>query len=304
MALWLPSEIIVEEVLPTLRVLLARRLNEHGLTQQEIATHLGVTQAAVSTYLSDPTVESRIADHPRTDEAVDQIAEGLAHGEMDPYDALEAVLELIERFEDRGPICELHEERMPALEGMGCDLCVRGSNPELRTERDVLADVREGARLLSTSLGVAALLPNVGTNLGTALPGADAIADVAAIPGRIYEVDGHVEVPANPEFGASKHVATVILSAMAVDPNRRGALNLATDDTLLDTARAQGLNTMEFGADYDDRGERLRSQFDDNGVPDLLYHRGAFGIEPITYILGETGADAARTAVALSQGET
>jgi len=301
MSLRLPSEIVVEDVLPTLRVLLARELAGHGLTQQEIAANLGVTQAAVSTYINgEPAVEARIADHPRTVETVETVAAGLAGDGMDGYDALAAILELIRAFEDRGPICALHEEAMPGLEGLGCDLCVRGTNPELRAERAVLDDVREAARVLATSPGVAGAVPSVGTNVGTALPDAEAVTDVAAIPGRIYEMGGSVEVPANPEFGASKHVSTAILAAMAVDPDRRGAVNLATNDALLEAARAAGLDTMEFDADYDDRGSRLREAFTDRGsVPDVLYHRGAFGIEPITYVLDETGAEAARLAAEL-----
>jgi len=301
MSLRLPSEIVVEDVLPTLRVLLARELAEHGLTQQEIAAHLGVTQAAVSTYISgDPALEPVIADHPRTAETVESVASGLAGGEMDGYDALAAVLELVRAFEDRGPICELHEDAMPGLEGLGCDLCVRGTNPELRTEREVLDDVREAARVLATSPGVAAAIPNVGTNVGTALPDAESVADVAAVPGRIYERGGRVEVPANPEFGASEHVATTVLAAMAVAPDRRGAVNVATDDALLSAAETRGLDTMAFEAGYEDRGERLTGQFRERGaVPDVLYHRGAFGIEPITYVLGETGADAAGLAAEL-----
>jgi predicted fused transcriptional regulator/phosphomethylpyrimidine kinase/predicted transcriptional regulator len=301
MSLRLPSEIVVEDVLPTLRVLLARELADHGLTQQEVAANLGVTQAAVSTYINgDPPVEDRIAEHPRTAETVESVAAGLAGGEMDGYDALAAVLELVQAFEDRGPICELHEEAMPELEGLGCDLCVRGANPELRTERAVLDDVREAARVLATSPGVAAAVPNVGTNVGTALPDAEGIADVAAIPGRIYEMGGSVEVPANPEFGASEHVATTVLAAMAADPERRGAVNLATDDALIAAADARSLDTMAFDADYEDRGQRLRERFSERErVPDVLYHRGAFGIEPITYVLGETGAEAARLAADL-----
>lgn len=301
MSLRLPSEIVVEDVLPTLRVLLARELAEHGLTQREIAAHLGVTQAAVSTYLTgDPALEPRIAEHPRAAATVETVAAGLASGDMDGYDALASVMELVRAFEDRGPICELHEEAMPGLEGLGCDLCVRGANPELRTERAVLDDVREAARVLATSPGMAAAVPNVGTNVGTALPDAAGLADVAAIPGRIYEMNGRVEVPANPEFGASEHVATTVLAAMAVDPDARGAVNLATDDAVLAAGRSRGLDVLEFDADYDDRGARLRETFADrDGVPDVLFHRGAFGIEPITYVLGETGAAAARLAADL-----
>jgi predicted fused transcriptional regulator/phosphomethylpyrimidine kinase/predicted transcriptional regulator len=301
MSLRLPSEIVVEDVLPTLRVLLARDLAERGLTQAEIAGHLGVTQAAVSKYASgDGTVESRIADHPRTAETVGRVADGLASGSMDGYDALAAVLELVREFEDRGPICELHEEAMPGLRGLGCDLCVRGVDEALRSERETLASVRKAARILATAPGVAGFVPNVGSNVGTALPGAADASDVAAIPGRIYAIGDRVEVPANPEFGASEHVATVLLAATAVDPDRRGAVNLATDDAFLDAARDRGIEPVAFDADYEDRRERLRARFAERGgVPRVLFHRGAFGIEPITYVLGETGIEAAGLAVDL-----
>lgn len=301
MSLRLPSEIVVEQVLPTLRVELARELAGYDLTQQEIADELGVTQAAVSNYLAgDPGTEERIADHPRTSATVERVAEGLATGRMDGYDALAEVLELVRAFEDRGPICELHEEAMPELQGLGCDLCVRGTDPALRAERDALASVRKATRILATTPGMAAFVPSVGTNVGCALPGADEPTDVAAVPGRVYAIDGRVEVPANPEFGASRHVATVLLAAGGVDPGVRGAVNVATDDRLLAAARERGVDPLEFDADYEERGRRLRERFEARGaVPRVVYHRGAFGIEPITYVLGETAEDAARFAADL-----
>jgi len=280
MSLRLPSEIVVEQVLPTLRVLLARELADRGLTQQEIADH--------------------IAENPRTADTVERVADGLAGGEMDPYDALAEVLDLVRVFEDRGPICELHEEAMPALQGLGCDLCVRGQDQALSAERDVLASVRKGARVLATSPGMAAFVPNVGTNVGGALPETADPSDVAAIPGRIYAIGGRVEVPANPEFGASKHVSTLLLAVRATDPDLRGAVNLATDDALLDAARGRGIDPLAFDAAYEDRGERLREHFEERGaVPRVLYHEGAFGIEPITFVLGETAEAAARLAADL-----
>lgn len=296
MSLRLPSEIVVESVLPTLRVRLARELTEREFTQQEIAELLGVTQAAVSKYISgEASVETRIADHPRTDETITRIADGFASGEMDGYDALAEILDLVRAFEDRGPICELHEESMPALQGLGCDLCIRGTDDGLAAERHVLENVRKAARILSTTPGMAEFIPNVGTNVGYALPDAADRTDVAAVPGRIYAMGGRVKVPANPEFGASEHVTTVVLAAMTADPEMRGACNLATDDTLLETARERGIETLEFAADYENRGERLRERFAD-GLARVVYHRGAFEIEPITYVLGESAQKAATLA--------
>jgi predicted transcriptional regulator len=135
MALHLPSEIVVERFLPTARAMLAAELNERGLTQQAIADRLGVTQAAVSKYVSgDPNVEARLAEDARMQRTVERIADGFASGEMDDYEALSELLALVREFEDRGPICELHEEVMPELQGLGCDLCVRGQDGAVLAE--------------------------------------------------------------------------------------------------------------------------------------------------------------------------
>jgi len=72
MSLRMPSEIVVDDVLPTLRVML-RKLGKRGLTQGEIADDLGVTQAAVSAYVTwEANVEKRIRDHAWTERTVDR----------------------------------------------------------------------------------------------------------------------------------------------------------------------------------------------------------------------------------------
>ncbi|ELY83266.1 thiamine-phosphate synthase family protein [Natrinema gari] len=295
MSLVLPSELVVDRFLPTVRAMLAARLADRGLTQREIATELGVTQAAVSKYIGgDSGGDDRFRDDPETVATVDRIADGLAAGEMDGYDALAELLSLVRTLEDRGPICELHEEEMPELRGLGCDLCVRGLDPDVRAERDVLTNVRTAARTLASTPGMADFIPNVGTNIGMCLPDPHDETDVAAVPGRIYAMGGRIEIPANPEFGASKHVATAVLASNSVGSDRRAAINIATDDELLAAARTLDIDPLEFDADYEDRGAHLRRRFADRGaVPAVAYHRGAFGIEPATYVFGATAVDAA-----------
>lgn len=295
MSLVLPSELVVDRFLPTVRAMLARRLSERGMTQNEIAAELSVTQAAISKYIAGTEgSDERFRTDPDTVATVDRLAEGIHTGSMDGYDALAELLALIHRLEDRGPICELHEAEMPELQGLGCDLCVRGLDTDVRAEREVLADVRSAARTLAAIPGMAEYVPNVGTNVGMALPDASDETDVAAIPGRIYSMSGRVEVPANPEFGASSHVATALLAAKAADPDACGAINVATDDRLLAAAGELGYDPLAFDASYEDRTARLEARFRDRGaVPRVLYHEGAFGIEPITFVFGATATDAA-----------
>ena len=47
-----PCEIMMEAFLPSMRVLVARRLSEEGDSQGKISRLLGITQASVSNYLS------------------------------------------------------------------------------------------------------------------------------------------------------------------------------------------------------------------------------------------------------------
>ncbi len=306
MTLRFPSEIVVERFLPTVRAELAIELDDRGLTQQRIADHLGVSQAAVSQYVSgDTAVEDRFAEDDRLQTTVGSIADGFAEGTMDGYEALGELLALIREFEDRGPICAVHEEEMPALEGIGCDLCVRGTDDAVEAERTALAAVRRASRRLANARGIAEHIPNVGTNVGTAVPGATDETEVAAVPGRLQTVGSRVIVPADPEFGASQRVAETILAATSVDPKVRGALNLATSEEFLAAAREQGYDPLQFEAGYENRGQRLRERFDERGeVPGVIYHEGTFGIPPVTYVFGETATDAAEHAIELLQRTT
>ena len=278
--------------------MLATELSDRGFAQREIATRLGISQAAVSQYLAgERRGEDRFLDHPRTQATVERIAEGFDAGTMDDYEALAELLELVRAFEDRGPICAIHEEEMPALAGLGCDLCVRGRDTAVQAEREVLSNVRRAVRRFANATGVLAHVPNVGTNVAMALPDAEDETDVAAVPGRIHAMRGRVNVPANPEFGASHHVATTVLAATSADPTVRGAVNLATSDELL-AAVPDELDAVAFDATYEDRRRRLDALFAD-GVPGVLYHEGAFGVEPITYVLGTDAVDAVERAVRL-----
>ncbi|MCA1813472.1 MAG: transcriptional regulator [Halobacteriales archaeon] len=295
------AEVVVEDVLPTLRAMLAEQLAAQGLPQDAVARALGLSQAAVSKYQTGKVrVNPAIAREARVKRVVAEVASGLAQGALGPFDALARLELLLRELEHRGPVCRLHEAQMPALRGLGCDLCVAGQGSEVVQDMAVLANVRLAVRTLTQARGVAALLPAVGSNIAMARPGARDARDVAALPGRIDEVLGAVKVPGPPEFGASRHVAEVVLGVLQHHPERRAAMNLRNGKDVQRAARKLGLRLATFDARDEGRREGIARAVRGK-APDVLHHEGAFGVEPVLYLLGADAAQVARTAAQLAQ---
>lgn len=296
-----PQELVVDEFLPTFRSMLAADLRGRGLTQSEVATQLGISQSAVSKYAhSEVNVNQAIGDDPRVQRLVERVGAGLAADEMSDVEALGEILALIRELEDRDLLCQLHESAMPDLSGLGCDFCVRGIDSHLRESERVLSSIRRGLNVLEATSGFTTLIPAVGSNLCECLPDATGVDDVAGVPGRIFDVKGRATIPTGPEFGVSEHVASILLAARANGSDARAALNVRYDPAILDVLESAGLTVVAFDADYDHVGEAIVDAMADRSEVDVLYHTGAFGIEPITYLLGadaETVAEVARTLV-------
>jgi predicted fused transcriptional regulator/phosphomethylpyrimidine kinase/predicted transcriptional regulator len=278
------EEIVAASFVPTWRSLLVRALGKRGCNQTEIAALLGITQSAVSKHLAGKLgADPRLENEPRILATVERVADGLMARTLSPFEALSMAMALVRELEDRGPICRIHEEEMPSLRGLGCDLCLRAGASDLVPEQAALTDLRAALRVLENAEGLAALLPHVGSNLARALPGARSVEEVAAVPGALYETRGTVKVPAPPEFGVSRHVAEVLLAVLRADPTRLACLNLAPARPLLERARAGGLRVERVPAAV----ERAPGSLAFEGpVPDLFYHEGDFGVEPQAYLVG------------------
>jgi len=280
------EELVVEEFLPTFRSLLAEALRERGLTQSEVADLLGISQSAVSKYVHGEVDRSAplLADD-RLREHVETLANGLASGDVTPAQALVETEVLIREFERGGSLARLHEEAMPELAEYDGTYAVHDPEGGLRAAERTLADVRRGLRTLETTGGFTTLIPAVGSNLVQTLPDAESIEDVAAVPGRILDVKGRATIPAEPEFGVSEHVATLLLAAREAGTDARSALNVRYDPDLLADLEAAGHASVPFDPEGDVRAAVTEALADDPR-PDVLYHAGGFGIEPIVYLLG------------------
>ena len=290
------EEIVVDEFLPTVRSLLAGELRERGLTQSEVAEVLGISQSAVSKYAhGDVTTNDRIAADDRVTTLVEELADGLAAGDVTPVQALIELEVLIRDLERGGDLlAQLHEEAVPELADHGAGFRVHDPESDLRTSERVLSSLRRGLRLLENTSGFTTLIPAVGSNLIACTPDADGVDDVAGVPGRIFDVKGRAMVPSDPEFGVSEHVATVLLAARDHGADAAAAINVRYDPDLLDALLEGGHVAAEFD-ESDDVASSVGAAIEDDPDATVLYQTGGMGIEPLIYVLGPDAEAVAET---------
>lgn len=173
-------------------------------------------------------------------------------------------------------------------------------------ERDrVLGTLARAAAAIREEPSLTKLSAEVQSNLGYALPGATTHEEVAAFPGRIVRLPEGLATIRPPAFGASRHIASVILAAMQCHPQLRSAMNIRFSEAVLRKAGEKGLaaagfdrtkepnevkeregSSLEWGT-----GEAMRGTSE---APDLVYDQGDVGKEPMIRVLGTDPQDVLR----------
>lgn len=150
-------------------------------------------------------------------------------------------------------------------------------------------------KMLQAPIGF--LIPEIRSNLGYALPNAASREDVAAIPGRISQIGDRVVACSGPAFGASSHVAKVILAAMNRFPETRSAIAIRYEPEILAACRDLNLVMAEFSRADEPPEVKAREGSslewgtghaikDMDQAPDVVHDAGEVGKEPITRVLG------------------
>lgn len=285
------EEVVVEEFLPTFRSLLAAELDERGLTQDEIADHLGISQSAVSKHVHGEVATTRaIVEDDRVRALVTKLGEGLAAGELSGVEALLETEACVRELERGGVLAELHASTVPGLDP---ETPVHDADARLRETVRVRRSVRRGVNVLHNTDAIAELIPDVGANVVEATADAETIDDVAAVPGRLFAVRGRLAVPDDPAFGVSQHVAGLLLAAHRAGHDARAAVCVAYSPALVETLAADGHVTVEFAAE-EEIEPAVRAALADRPDADVLYQTGGFGVEPVAYVLGPDAPTVAR----------
>jgi hydroxymethylpyrimidine kinase/phosphomethylpyrimidine kinase len=169
----------------------------------------------------------------------------------------------------------------------------------IRTDADryaVLSNVREAVQLLNSLDGFAELLPEVGTNIGMAIADARSEQDIAAVDGRIVRTKDGIRAGCV-AFGASDHVARLILAMMERDSACRSALNLRYAPAILKACSLLGMTISSFDRADEPAAEKTMAwgvrEASSAFVPEVIYDLGAVGKEPMVRIFGSTAVEVA-----------
>jgi hydroxymethylpyrimidine/phosphomethylpyrimidine kinase len=156
------------------------------------------------------------------------------------------------------------------------------------------------------------LVPEVQMNVGYALKDARDQGDILAFPGRIARLGDSVQPVGPPRFGASRHVANLILAARRHDASIRSAINVRFSDENVAAFRGAGLRVAEFSRDEETaqikarEGSSLSHGVDlvahrEGCIPDVVFDRGDVGKEPMIRVFGTSPGEVVDKVLAMTE---
>ena len=181
---------------------------------------------------------------------------------------------------------------------------------------EILGNLVVAVTMLEDCPEFALLIPEVRVNLVYALPGAKTRRDVAAVEGRITAVRERPHASGLPAFGASDHMARLIIEARKYDSAINAGINFKCDKTIIEVVKEYCLKKgLSFG--WIDRanepleimesdgasmpwkiGELVRSS---GGLPRLFYEGDGWGKEPLFVALGSDAVEVTTMAMEIAR---
>jgi predicted fused transcriptional regulator/phosphomethylpyrimidine kinase len=204
----------------------------------------------------------------------------------------------------RGLLCDYHKSLYPSLGE--CDVCLKAPEHPSVEHMEILRDMEHALSMLEESSYFVKLIPEVAVNIAMSLKDAKSEMDVAAVPGRIVALRDRPKSMSRPEFGASKHMAKVLLRVRSVKNEVRAVMNMKYDEGVEAAVKKLGMN-LAYTEKGDASGEEavieaIAAAFRKYNDLDVVFDKGGVGLEPMTYIFGKSATDVVRKALRIARG--
>jgi len=163
------------------------------------------------------------------------------------------------------------------------------------------ADLADAIDRFAGIHGIAECIPECQTNFVYSRPSPKTSNDVLGVPGRIVMVGSSILTAGSLEYGGSKPVPTALLAVSRRFPQVRSAVNLRYAHTTISKMSTSGLNVLKYDRSLEPEGTKTGGSSILWGVsgcvqnvasaPDVVFHTGDHGKEPMTILFGETPHD-------------
>ena len=307
-----PCEIMVDVFLPAVRGLVAHELSSRGVGQTKIAAALWVTQASVSQYLfRNPEEYMKKIEGLGVDRSTIEAYVGLLSEDVmkSPVDSVLTLYSLWRGLMATGKIRHSHVQGITV--STQCEVCeTLFGVPRLEVERSrVLIELEAAVRRIESSSDFGSVMPHVGVNLVLSADDAKDEKDVAGVPGRIVKAHDRAKATMRPEYGVSRHMAQMLLTARRFNPSFRATINVKHDrriSSILKGMQLQVGTTADKSKLKQPSGDivvaALQSSLERLGnTPPVIVDRGGPGLEPITYLFGSTAQEVVDRALEIAR---
>ncbi|SFM18890.1 bifunctional hydroxymethylpyrimidine kinase/phosphomethylpyrimidine kinase [Methanolobus profundi] len=172
---------------------------------------------------------------------------------------------------------------------------------------NVLHNMKEAVEILRERKEMSYLIPEVGCNIAMAVQDATQTSEVAAVTGRIVRVRDTAQVVGDIEFGASSHVARIILAAMKHEPGYRASVNIRYSEELVDICRELNFSIASFSREEEPEDTHTMDWGTTDAiqrhgsVPDIIYDKGGVGKEPMIRVMGHNATEVANSAIKIAE---
>lgn len=150
---------------------------------------------------------------------------------------------------------------------------------------------------------VSKMIPECQTNFVFSKIKPKKINSVLGISGRLVKAGKEVVQAGDLVFGGSQHVATAVIEVSKKFPDIRSAINVKYDPKIITKAKKCKMSVLN----YDRKKESKNSKLKENSsiswgvsnclkseMPDIIYHKGDFGKEPMIIVFGTTPTEVVR----------
>ena len=144
---------------------------------------------------------------------------------------------------------------------------------------------------------VSKIIPECQTNFVFSKNKPKNIKNVLGISGRLVKSGNDVIQAGDLVFGGSQHVATALIEVSKKFPEIRSAINIKYEPKLITKAKKRKMSVLTYNRKKESKNSKLKENSSiswgvssclKSEMPDIIYHKGDLGKEPMIIVFGNT----------------